>query len=58
MFGSFSLLKACNVSVAASGVFFYDGKLIVWLTRGPGRPKYMCEMILVLFGIHFEVKYL
>ena len=38
----FSKLKACYVSVAASGVSFYTSKLIfgskeVW--RAPGRPK-------------------
>ena len=45
IFGLFSLLRACDVSVAASGSFSDVGESIfsskaVW--RGPGRPKLMC----------------
>ena len=29
VFGLFSQVRACNVSVVASGVFFYVGKLIL-----------------------------
>ena len=46
----FSQLRACNVSVAASGVFVYAGVSICWpkncsVRRGPGRPTLMCKII-------------
>ena len=44
VFGLFSKLRACSVSVVASGVFLYVGKSVfsskaVW--RGLGSPKLM-----------------
>ena len=55
--GRFSQLKACNVSIAASGVFFTSEYQFVGskgIRIGPGRPKYMCKTIFVYFVWSFE----
>ena len=56
----FSKLNACSVSVSASSVFFYVGKLIRWLKRGlerPGEtkihvPNYLCDSLVVIWRKH------
>ena len=59
VFGFFSYLRACNVSVVASGVFLHVGKSIAAqkLSRRPGEPntyvfgeKERKKMIVNVFG--------
>ena len=53
--GLFSLLRACSVSVAASGVKFGVGRSVIsskGVQRVPGRPK----LISIFFQFYFPKK--
>ena len=58
LFACFRSSKACDLNVAASGVFFtpedqFVGSKEVW--RGPWRPYTMRNIICVILGGHFDV---